>query len=63
MTVHRITLVTIVVRGGGRGESYGGNGNDDAMAQPNTCVTIINLVLEKVLTVHANARKGSMTKI
>ena len=61
-TVHKITLVTMVVRGGGRGGSDRGNGYNDAMVQPNACIAIVNLVLEKVLTTHANVRKGSTTK-
>jgi hypothetical protein len=61
-TVHKITLVTMVARGGGRGGSDGGNGYNDAMVQPNACITIVDLVLEKVLTTHTNVRKGSTTK-
>ncbi len=61
-TVHKITLVTMVMREGGRGGSDGGNGNDIAMVQPNACISIVDLALEKVLTTHANVRKGSTTK-
>ena len=60
--VCKIALVMMVMRGGGQGGSDRGNGNDDAMAQPNARFVIVDLALEKVLTAHANVREGSVTK-
>jgi hypothetical protein len=52
-------LVATTVRGGDQGGSGGGNCNNDAVAQPNACIAIIDLALEKVLSAHAHVRKGS----
>jgi hypothetical protein len=61
-TARKIALVAMVVRGGGRGGSDRGDGGDDAMAQPNTRIAIVDLALEKVLTALAHVRKGSTMK-
>ena len=60
--MRKIALVTMVVRAREQGGIDGGNGNDDAMVQPNDHIAIADLALEKVLTAHANVRKGSTTK-
>ena len=61
-TARKIALVAMVVRRGGRRGSGGGDCDDDAMAQPNARIAIVDLALEKVLTAHAHVRKGSTTK-
>ena len=52
--MRKIALVTMVVRGREQEGIDEGNGNDDAIAQPNARIAIVDLALEKVLTNYDN---------
>ena len=52
--MHKIALVTMVVRGRKQEGIDGGNGNNDAMVQPNARIAMVDLALEKVLTDYDN---------
>jgi hypothetical protein len=48
-TVRKIALVAMVVRGEGQGGSGKVDCSNDAIAQLNACIAIVDLALEKVL--------------
>jgi hypothetical protein len=52
--MRKIALVTMVVRGREQGGIDEGNGNDDAMVQPNARIAIVDMALENVLTDYDN---------